>query len=259
MFDVEKNNKNITPRKVPSKKNVNRENLKILVIVITVFIVVFLLFYMFIRGKNDNYNEIKNNKDDYLVYTKWSKKNTSYQQLVPYVNLEGTAIESVNEDIDLFLKDFIDQRRCTIIYEYDISGIIFSLVIKVVDYEVEYAPEVYFRTYNVNLETNEVISNEALMEFFGADEVLVESKIESQFMYYYNDLVSEGYFHQEECPYNTFLKFRGVTNYLDNVNYFVKDGDLVVYKPFVYTSIYDEEDYFEEDDFIFLIVESEKN
>ena len=70
-------------------------------------------------------------------------------------------------------------------------------------------------------------------------------------------MVNQNYFSQEECNYDCFLKYRNVSNYLDNVNYYVKDGKLYVYKPFVIYSIYDEEEYFTEDSYKFLIAKED--
>lgn len=60
----------------------------------------------------------------------------------------------------------MNSAKSIITYEYDINGIILSLVIKVINNETTYAPEPYFRSYNINLETQEVISDQTLLEYF---------------------------------------------------------------------------------------------
>ena len=47
-------------------------------------------------------------------------------------------------------------------------------------------------------------------------------------------------------------------DYLENVSYYVENGDLYAYKPFVFYSIYGEENYFTDDSFEILVAESEK-
>ena len=46
---------------------------------------------------------------------------------------------------------------------------------------------------------------------------------------------------------------------MDKVVFYVKNGDLVAYKPFIFFSIFGEEEYFEDEDYEFLIVKTEKN
>ena len=113
-------------------------------------------------------------------------------------------------------------------YEYDINGIILSLVVKVINNETTYAPEPYFRTYNINLEKEEVISDEALLQFYGVTKRTVETKIKRGFQGYYSDLVKEKYYAAAECSYDCFLKYRGIKNYLDLTIIIVQKGGIVM-------------------------------
>jgi len=260
MFDVgEVSKKKVKPKmKKKRRSNMSNDTKKIIAICVTIFIVIFLISYIFIRKQNENYNNIKEDKNNYLVYTKYSKNSKTYPVHVPYINIKSSVVSQINEDIDLFTSEFINAKKCVILYEYDISGIILSLVVKVVDYNTEYAPQVYFRSYNINLTTLEAIADSALLDFFQTDEVAVESLIENQFRYYYQELVKEQYYQADECSYDCFLKYREVDNYLDRLSYYVQNGDLIAYKPFVFHSIYGEEEFFKDDDFKFMLVQTEK-
>lgn len=260
MFDVERKEEfksNQTKKRV--KKRLDKSTKKIIIICGSIFLIVFLLFYVYNRKQNENYNNIKRDKSEYLVYTKYKKTNSSYKVFVPYVNIKGNAISQVNKDIDLFTGEFIRSKMCSVIYEYDINGIILSLVVKVIDNDTEYAPDTYYRSYNINLATLEVIADDALLDFFGTDLNTVESLISNQFKYYYQELVNEEYYHSNECNYNCFLSYRGVDDYMENVSYYVKNGDLIAYRPFTIYSIYGEEEYFEDEDYEFVLVQTEKN
>lgn len=258
MFDISARNQNGASNKKKHGLNLDEQKMKILIICGTIFAIIFLLVYMYIVKQNANYNNIKQKKNSYLVYSKYERTNSKYAVHIPYVNIKADVIDKVNDDIDLFTGDFINSKRSSIIYEYDISGIILSLVIKITDYDTEYAPETYFRSYNINLSSLEVISDQSLLEFFKIDESRVESLIENQFRNYYQEIVEEGYYHEEECNYSCFLSYRNVDNYLLNVNYYVKNGDLIAYKPFIFTSIFGEEEYFKNKNFKFMLVETEK-
>lgn len=260
MFDVAEEKKSISNRnhnKKPNKK-LDIQTKKILIICLSIFLIIFLFVYVYVRNQSENYNDIKLKKGNFLIYTKYEKSNTNYPVYVPYVNIKGDVIKKVNSDIDVFLGEFLRSKRCRVLYEYNISGIILSLVVKVIDYNTEYAPRAYFRSYNINLSTLEVISDDSLLDFFETDLNSVEALITNQFKYYYQELIEKEYFHIEECNYNCFLKYRDVSNYMDNVVYYVKDGDLIAYKPFVFHSLYGEENYFKEEDYKFMIVQTEK-
>ena len=261
MFDVEEGKKDISKQNKQHKKakRISKDTKKILAICVSIFLIIFLIAYAYVSKQNDNYNDIKADKKHFIIYSKYTKTNTNYPIYVPYVNIKGDVFKKVNEDIDLFLGDFIRTKRCTVLYEYDISGVILSLVVKVVDSSTEYAPRAYFRSYNINLSTLEVISNEALLDFFQVDSMSIEALITNQFKYYYQDLVEKQYYQYDECTYECFLKHRGVENYMDEVAYYVRSGDLIAYQPFTFNSMFGEEDYFKDENYEFLLGQTEKN
>ena len=217
---------------------------KILVFSISSFAIVFFVVFFYMKKQEENYQKIKVSSGDYLVYTKYQAEDESYSILVPYINIKGEVVEAINQDIDLFLGEFLSSKHSNISYEYEINGIILSIVVKVIDYDTNYAPQPYFRGYNINLDTLELISNESLLDFFNINMDIVSTKISAQLLSYYNELVYEKYFQEDECNYSCFLKYRGIDNVLDNITFYVKNGKLVVYKPFTFASIYGEEEYF---------------
>lgn len=240
---------------IPNK--IDKDTKFILMVSISVFVIIFIIFYASQRGKNDNFNNIKEDKSNYLVYTKYEKKGKIYSTYIPYVNIDSEIVKSVNEDIDLFVSEFMSSKKANISYDYDINGIILSLVIKIVDYDTNYAPQPYFRTYNINLNTLELLSDEALFNYFGITEGDAEAAIEKQFNYYYDKIVEENYYTRQECNYKCFLKYREVDNYLDRAVYYIDDGNLIAYKPFVFYSVFGEEEYFKDKHFKFLIAKKE--
>lgn len=259
MFDVEmkqENKHNSHKKKKINFWRLSNKNKGLIIIIVSVILIIVLLSFLYLKKQKENYNNIKENKNNYLVYTKYSNSNSNYPKNIPYVNIKSSVIKTVNEDIDLFLENFVDETKCFISYEYGINGIILSLIVKVTDCSSEYAPEVFFRSYNINLSTLEVISDESLLDFFGIDDSTVEKLIESQFKNFYLELVEEEYYVPEECDYKCFLEYRNVDDYMSNLNYYVMDGNLVAYKPFVFSSIYGDEDFFNDDDFIFVLAQS---
>jgi len=241
------------------KKRKNNNIKSILIIIGSIAVIIFLLLFVYMQKSSENYKNIKIDKNKYLVYSIVEDKKSDYPKYVPYVNIKGNYVKEVNKDIDSFTKDILKRNKSIVTYEYDINGIILSLVVKILDNEVSYSPKIYFRTYNINLNTMELISDQSLLDFFKINEKGVSDAIENKFRLYYEELVKEKYYQPQECNYECFLGYKDVDSYTSNVNYYVKNGNLIAYKPFVFYSIFGDEEYFDEDDFEFLLVETDKN
>lgn len=237
------------------RKNIIRQESLFQMLIIA--IIIFIMVVAFIQKKNnENFTDIKQDKGAYLIYTKFEDKSTQYTKEVPFVNLKADVFKQVNADILKFCNPYMNSKKSIITYEYDINGIILSLVVKVINNETTYAPEPYFRTYNINLERQEVIANDALLDYFKVNKRTVENKIKRGFQGYYKDLIKEKYYAPNECNYDCFLKYRGVKNYLDYVTYYVRDGKLFAYKTFIAHSIFGEEEYFNDKSFEFEIADA---
>lgn len=212
-----------------------------------------MLVIFYLKRQSDNYRYIKTTGSEFLVYSPKNDYDGKYYKNIPYVNINTEVAESINQDIELFVSDYVDNGDAAISYEYDINGDVLSLVVKIVDNSVDYAPEIYFKSYNYNIKEENLISDLKLLELFGVSEIDVEEAITSTFQKYYEDLVEEGYYEENECDYECFLKYRDVENYMDDLSYFVDKGKLVAFKPFIYSSILGEQEYFQDSKFKFII------
>lgn len=244
-------------KKQNPKKSNKTESLFQMLIVIVIAIIIVITFIQ--KKSTENYNDIKLEKGNYLVYTKYEDKSTKYTKEVPYVNLKADIFKQVNSDILLFCNDYMQKDKSIITYEYDINGIILSLVIKVINNETTYAPEPYFRTYNINLETQEVISDDAILQLYGVTKDNVKNKIQRKNQEYYSELIKQGYYSSSECSYDCYLRYRGITGYLEHVSYYIRDGKLIAFKTFIAHSIFGEEEYFNDKSFEFEIASAPAN
>jgi hypothetical protein len=218
-------------------------------------IIVIVASYVINNNSGYNYDSIKKYSDKELVYTINSEKTGVFFKEIPYVNIDGSLGKSVNEDIDSYLYDYSDLDKIMVSYEYNINGRILSLVIKIVNYDVKNVPKVIFKTYNINLDDKVLLSDEDLLNIYNISNGDVDSIIENQFLKWYKDVQKKGYINEEECDYECFLKYREVDDYMDGIAYYIDGGKLVVYKPFVFYSIFGEENYFKEDDFEIILSE----
>jgi len=224
-----------------------------IVITVSVILLTIIIVYTFFRNSESGYKSIKVDTNKELVYTLKETRDDVFYIKVPYININGSTIKSINEDIDSYLSEFIDTKMKISTYEYNINGKVLSLAIKTVDYYNEDMPIVYFKTYNINLDTLELVSDEELLNAYDINFNDVNNAMEKQFKYWYKELKKEKYLTEEECDYECFLEYRGVEDYMDNISYYIDEGKLVVFKPFSFYSVYKEEDYFKEDDFKFII------
>ena len=188
--------------------------------------------------KKDALQTIKETKNKNLIYTVKERTVDGNKSEVPIINIEGENIDKLNKDIENFVNKYYSNPTSIISYSYDVSDKILSLVVKVAYFDKVYYPD--FRTYNINLSDLSVLSDEDLLTKFNLTE---------EDVYFYNDVLNKGYY-SGECDYNCFLYFRGDKDYLDDIHYYIKNNKLYVYKAFNVYSIYDEEKYFTEDDFL---------
>lgn len=202
------------------------------VFVMILFIVCY-AFYNFNYSKD--YNLLKLDSSKHLIYTLSQTQYDNYYQYTPYVNLRGEVGEIVNEDIQSFLSSFQKDNIC-ITYESDLSGKVLSLVLKVEDHSyAESATIYYFRSYNINLDTQELLPDEVLFSYFELTKEDVEHFMNSRIEEHYYQLIQEGVFDSRNCNYDCFLESRDFSEGIEDASYFVRDGKLVVFKP--YTNI----------------------
>ena len=235
------------------KKMDNSKKIPI-VIGMSLVLIVFIIVYSLNKNNGVDFEVVKEYSDKEIVYTADTIEiDELFHIYVPYVNIKGTSIILINEDIKSYIDEFTNKKMVIVTYEYTVNGKVLSLVIKTVDYgDEDTGPVAYFKTYNINLKTNELVSDEELLSAYNVNLADVSSAIEKQFKYWYKELNKEGYF-EEDCDYECFLEYREVDDYTEDVSYYIEKGKLIAFKPFVVYSIYGEEDYFTENDFKFTI------
>ena len=236
----------------------SKRNKKILIFSIALILIVIILVFFFMQKANENYRNIKMDKNKHIIYSKIEVQDEIYPKYIPYININSDDVTQANTEIDSFTEKHINKPETIISYEYNISGDYLSLVLKAEDYSVNYGPEVEFKTYIFNLENQKLVTNDELFEMFNITTSDVSRILEYEFNNFYEDLVNEDYYRNIKCNYACFLKNRGVTNYLENVSYYINNGDLIAYKPFIIYSSLNDGDYFTTDNFEFIIAESDK-
>ena len=215
-----------------------KNNNKIIMFSILVFLIIaFLIWYAFSDKGSENFNNMKIDSSKYLVYTGNELDSGSYKQYIPFVNIKGEIGELINNNIVEYVNSFTNDNTC-ITYEYDLSGNVLSILLKVEDHSIaDRATLLYFRSYNINLKHKEILSNETIFSYFNVSQSMVLNNYNYQLEEYYKKLVSNNSINSNECDFNCFYNNREFTNDLDDAEYYVKEGKLFVYKPYVHYSL----------------------
>lgn len=231
------------------EKNLDRSKaIKLLILCVLAIIVI--IATQIYKSYMKNFNYMKVDRGEHIVYTRYNQNSKE----VPYVNINSSDVKSLNDSIVDYCNNYVNSDDIKIKYEYSINGNYLSLVIKVINTK-ELPSKMLFKTYNVSLKNRTVLTDQDLTDYFKVNNDIVSARIHNRFLEMYKDEVAQGYIEEMECDYTCYLGYRGVTDYLEDINYYIKDGKLVAYKPFIYSSIFGEEEYFTEDSFIFELTE----
>lgn len=258
MFGVEERNQRNRDKKRRSREwkfplVTKRYHKVIPFIVVGIFIILVIAYYIYINHY-DNYNYIKKDTGKYLVFTSYTKNNSDKTVTeVPEINIDSADVTAINKKISSFAEKFLSKAGNKMSYETQLNGEVLSVLLKMVNANTGYAPEVDFYSYNINLKTLELMTDSQILSLYGVSLDTIKTKIENQFQSFYNDEVSKGIVVGEECNYECFLRWRNIQNYMDSVHYYIQQGKLIVYRPFSVYSVYGEENYFQEEDFQFYI------
>ena len=243
MFNVENN----------QEKN-KKINIKKTFIIAIISIIVIITIVEFINLNNKStYNNIKKDETKDLVYTIYKRSIDGSKTEVPKININSSDVDIINKEIIDNMNELLKEEYNVSNYEYSVNKNILSVVLIMINNNTEQTPIFNFKTYNINLNTLKRINNKEILNLYNTNELEVSKKIELQFKGYYNDEVKKGYIDKNECDYNCFKNWRNIEDYIEKVQYYIDDNKLYAYKEFNPYSIYEEEDYYNMDHFMFYI------
>lgn len=241
------------------KKTKKDSNLIILIICIFIAILSFSVYFIMSNiNKNTNYIEKKNVEKEY-VYSIKKQENPSQEDVydeVPTFNLEGENIYQINENIIKKYEQISKKNDYDYEYEFNQSDNILALKITYAYYPNETAmyPIRYFETYHIDLNTGKVLSDDEILKMYQLKSDQINHFLEAKFKGYYRDLVNQKFYTERECNYKCFLENRGISdNYLNDTSYYIQNGSLTLFKYFYIYSDYEEEDYFKNQNYQFIV------
>ncbi|MBO5414681.1 MAG: hypothetical protein J6A17_03530 [Bacilli bacterium] len=252
-FKLENNNK---------KKN-NKQNSNLLILIVCGLIAVVCFGSYFIMNhinKEVVYVEKKDSSKEY-VYTIKKEENTfdegTYYE-VPSINLNGEQIDKINESILNKYDEVSKNSEYDYSYEFNKSDNILAVKVTYAYYPNKNAryPIRYFDTYNIDLVDGKVLTDEEILDLYDVSSKEVNLFLKSKFKKYYTDLVNNKFYTERQCNYKCFLKNRGISdNYVNSTSYYIDKGSLTAFKYFYIYSDYEEEKYFKNTNYQFIIIE----
>ncbi len=174
---------------------------------------------------------------------------TSY---MPQVLFDSSDAEKVNNEIREMYNSVVKEGSSQLTYQYSVSDNYFSLVtiLNRMDAKTGF-PYPSFTTYNFDLDSKSLVSDDVLYGFYGKSVNDFASSFEQAMKTYYQKEVEELYLSEDECDYACFLERRGVNDYQDDIHLFVDNNTLKFYRSFMVFSDIGEEEFYKDEDFLF--------
>ncbi len=227
----------------------NKKRIIILLSMLGVIILLILLEHFL----SNRYERLKIDKDKYFIYT--NTKNTENNSLVPKVNLNSSDASIVNNEITSESLEYVtsDNKKKNVTYRYNRSGSLISLVMiyrDIIDNKVNYN----YKTYVFDLNKDgKLLSNDEILNKFNITYAEINDVMRTKMKNKYNSEVTRKII-SKDCDFTTcFLNLRNIYNFIDDINIYVENNRLVVYRTYnVYTD-YHEEKYYSRKDFKFVI------
>lgn len=190
---------------------------------LTIILLILLIGYGIYVIQNNNKNVIIDSSKD-IVFTVY--KSTSYKQEIPNINIKKLN-NNINNEINKLVEPYLEKENVSIEYKYNINGNILSLIIIISETKDESAPNLYFKTYNINLKKLKVLSDKEVLNLFDTNKSKITKGINEIFTNYYNEELE--YSIIPNMTYQEYLKMRKLDNINDKLYFYISNNNLEVF------------------------------
>ena len=121
----------------------------------------------------------------------------------------------------------LEKENVSIEYKYNINGNILSLIIIISETKDESAPNLYFKTYNINLKKLKVLSDKEVLNLFDTNKSKITKGINEIFTNYYNEELKYNII--PNMTYQEYLKMRKLDNINDKLYFYISNNNLEVF------------------------------
>ena len=231
--------------------------IRLIFIIVGIVLIVAFIIGLIVTGDNGTGSTTSNNNsnnEDSLVEqrTSYTYPDSEVQSFLPYINLDSDDASTVNAELNNRYNQAIRTGNIQFTYRYSEGEDYLSLVAITNRIDSETGnPYSTFETYNFDLETGSLLSTAELLNRFGKTMQQAAASFEHVMETYYEQELESMYFTEEMCDYNCFLNLRGITDYSNDIKLFVEHDELKLYRAFQAFSIYGEEQFYRNEDFLF--------
>ena len=172
---------------------------------------------------------------------------------VPIININNSSMNDVNNEINKIYNNYLNSNPDYFRYDYSVNDDILSLVLiyrNKLESESNYSYK--FKTYNISLKIVTLNDSNLMMDKYKLKISDVHKKMREDFQKTYDDLLRKNYIN-ETYSYNRLITDLELTNFTSEVNYYVDNNKLYVYRSF---NIYNNKNitsYFNESNYKFYI------
>ena len=158
--------------------------------------------------------------------------NAKLHDHVPIININNSSMNDINNQINKIYNNYLINNPDHFRYDYCVNNDILSLVLiyrNKTDLEDNYTYK--FKTYNISLNSLTIYDNDLLLVRYNLELSNVHKKMREDFQKKYDDLVEKNYI-DKSYNYNRLITDLELSNFTSEVNYYVEDEKLYVYRSF---------------------------
>lgn len=215
-----------------------------------VIIAVLLLASFILTSKNNKKNKISDYVSEQATY---KATNTGLTSTLPALTLDSEDAKKINAKIKEEYTATIQKKNTQFTYQASLNKKYISLAIMVNKVENKGYPYTTIKTYNFDKKTGALVDDETLLNEFQTSIDKIAASFENEMKTMYEEEVEGTYLNESECNYDCFLQARNVTNYQDDIHLYVRNNQLVYYRPFIIFSSFNDDDYYRYQNFLFNI------
>lgn len=204
--------------------------------------------------QKEDYKKIKEN--DYVYTLQSSKGENNQKSELPVINLNFENVTKYNDDIRNFYYEIIKDEKNQFTYTFTVKDHILFVLLRTDFFAIDNnSVETRFTSFNISLQTGELLQNDEVLDHYGYTEENVEKTIETSMKNYYEEARKKGYIDPNECKFSCYLVNHDINekNLAGGVSLYIQDEKLVIYRGFTVDTVLGDQKLFEKEDFMFEI------
>jgi len=255
IFDEEEEKEKKKKKKKKKKKGLNTKRVLIIgfiIILICIIIDASLIGYKLIYKEVIDVKPLLIYSNKPVVYDNTSI-NRRIHDHVPVVNINNSSMNDINNQVNKIYNNYLKNNPVYFRYDYSINNDVISIVLiykNQTDLEDYYSYK--FKTFNISLKSLSLYNNDLLLDKYDLKLSDVHKRMREDFQKKYEELIEKNYI-DETYSYNKLITDLELSNFTKEVNYYVEDNKLYVYRSFNINNNKKISSYFKESSYKFYI------